>query len=627
MQVELSSKWAATKEWNCCTLTLHLQYNFVKATSLRKLGQLFDRGGAQLQSSNHPVSASNSLISAGAERSWCKRRQDIIQPCCFPCKKRKVWASILAKLPLKPYIRRINLISKLQFQERWCVSHMHFHGMHALSESFPRLASHAPLPHFRPRNQNRSVPSFGAWSVMNICRKLAAWSHDIHQRSVSLPEYLTNSWSSYCMGFESCRFQKKLLLSSRVWWIPDENTMLAWAILKVFQFLSNLAALQKFNASILAFKNSWSAGPLVGKPELFAETGQAHICGDVGRLLTSAQGWLLGKRFQFLLGPCCIGRIQCSQFGLPEPQISLLHLNNSCEVISRPVGGKTRGICWMLHKRSHAERQGDSVQGLHIHVYRDDIRLLFLKRMPGKGPPEDTLLDVLCKLPLLFPDLALPDPSQLFCQSGKYWIWFFGLPGKRKRLTFLFPLSRGAACIDSPPSRNTRSVTKPIVRTRLQHHWIAEEKRKTDSTPARHIFSSNILATHAGRRYLYWKSGPTNFFRSRLRMLVHAGGVVIQMSSHKGVKLLHFDSSPSIQLCQSNKSAKAGPAIWQRRRSITVFKSPCQCVKQSDICWSWKKLVQEETRYHTTVLLPLQKEESLSFYPCKTSFETIHPSH
>ena len=147
------------------------------------------------------------------------------------------------------------------------------------------------------------------------------------------------------------------------------------------------------------------------------------------------------------------------------------------------------------------------------------------------------------------------------------------VPGKC--LTFLFPLSRGAACIDSQPSRNTRSEgqwvqlltqlaegsdTKPNVRTRLQHHWKAEEKRKTDSTPA-HIFSSNILATHPGRRYLYWKSGPTNFFRSRLRILVHAGGVVIQMSSHTGVKLLHFDSSPSIQLCQSNKSAKAGPAI------------------------------------------------------------------
>ena len=273
---------------------------------------------------------------------------------------------------------------------------MHFHGMHALSESFPRLASHAPLPHFRPRNQNRSVPSFGAWSVMNICRKLAAWSHDIHQGSVSLPEYLTNSWSSYCMGFELCRFQKKLLLSSRVWWIPDENTMLAWAILKVFQFLSSLAAIQKFNASILAFKNSWSAGPLVGKPELFAETGQADICGDAGRLLTSAPGFhihlyrddirllFLKKNLSdplldilrkcpegityFLLGemtsgsliylqqrpcwlercvsdcskPCCIGMIQCSQFGLPKPLISLAHLNNcnSCKVLSRPFLGK-----------------------------------------------------------------------------------------------------------------------------------------------------------------------------------------------------------------------------------------------------------------------------------------------
>ena len=302
-------------------------------------------GGAQLQSSNHPVSASNSLTSAGAERSWCKRRQDIIQPCCFPCKKRKVWASILAKLPLKPYIRRINLISKLQFQERWCVSHMHFHGMHALSESFPRLASHAPLPHLRPRNQNRSVPSFGAWSVMNICRKLGAWSHDIHQGSVSLPEYLTNSWSSYCMGFELCRFQKKLLLSSRVWWIPDENTMLAWAILKEFQFWSNLAAIQKFNASILAFKNSWSAVPLAGKPELFAERcTSGHMRRRRAAFDFCSRDDSLVKRFSFFLDLAAL-----EWFNVPSLVFQNLRSASYTSTTlakwrgSRPFVGKTRG--------------------------------------------------------------------------------------------------------------------------------------------------------------------------------------------------------------------------------------------------------------------------------------------
>jgi len=68
---------------------LTLQYNFVKATSLQKLWQLFDSGSAQLQALNYPVSLSISVTSAEAE-SWCKRRQNIMQWCGFFCKKRKV---------------------------------------------------------------------------------------------------------------------------------------------------------------------------------------------------------------------------------------------------------------------------------------------------------------------------------------------------------------------------------------------------------------------------------------------------------------------------------------------------------------------------------------------------------
>ena len=92
--------------------------------------------------------------------------------------------------------------------------------------------------------------------------------------------------------------------------------------------------------------------------------------------------------------------------------------------------------------------------------------------------------------------------------------------------------------------------------------------------------------------------------------------------------LLHFDSA--VQLCQTNTSAKALSAIWQRQRSMAGFKSPCQPVNQSYVCRSWKKTVHEETKYHATLRLLVQKEESLSFCHCKTSLEAkqqLHWSH
>ena len=207
---------------------------------------------------------------------------------------------------------------------------MHFHGMHALSESFPRLAYHAPLPHLRPRNQNRSVPSFGAWSVMNICTKLAAWSHDIHQGSVSLPEYVMHSWSSYCTGFESCRFHKKLWLSPRVW-VNSRWKYQCW--------LERFSKCFSFYQILLQSKNS----------------------------MFPFWPWTRDQRARWRENQGCLlkpdkrtSKIQCSQFGLPKPQISLAHLNNwnSCEVLSQPFVGKTRVVCWMLHKRSHAETCG-----------------------------------------------------------------------------------------------------------------------------------------------------------------------------------------------------------------------------------------------------------------------------
>ena len=101
----------------------------------------------------------------------------------------------------------------------------------------------------------------------------------------------------------------------------------------------------------------------------------------------------------------------------------------------------------------------------------------------------------------------------------------------------------------------------------------------------------------------------------------------LELSSNWAAKesLLHFDSP--VQLCQSNTSAKALLAIWQRGRSIAGLKSPCQPVNQSYVCRSWKKLVQEEIWHHEAVLLLVQKEENLSFYHCKTSFEAIRESH
>ena len=198
---------------------------------------------------------------------------------------------------------------------------MHFHGMHSLSESFPRLAFHAPLPHFRPRNQNRSVPSFGAWSVMNICRKLGAWSHDIHQGSVSLPEYLTNSWSSYCMGFELCRFQKKALV------VLESMVNSRW----------------KYNAGL---SDSQSVSVFIKS--------------------------------------CCNPKIQCFHFGLQEL------------VISRPVGGKTRVVCW--HRTSaHMRRRRAAFD------FCSRISYSFLQRRHQAPFPQknlsDPLLDILCKCP------------------------------------------------------------------------------------------------------------------------------------------------------------------------------------------------------------------------------------
>ena len=131
-----------------------------------------------------------------------------MNPWCSLCKKRKIWASIIAKLPSKPNNSRVDLTSKLQIQERWSTSDMHFGRMHTLSESFGRLGAAC---------EKGSLLSFGAWSLRKICRKHAACSHHIHQGSVCLPECVMCSWSSYRMGFERCRFQKDLSLSWRVW--------------------------------------------------------------------------------------------------------------------------------------------------------------------------------------------------------------------------------------------------------------------------------------------------------------------------------------------------------------------------------------------------------------------------
>ena len=302
MEVELSSKRAATKEWNCCTLTLHIQYNFVKATSLQKLCRLFDKAGAQLQSSNHP---------------------------CQPVKQSDIcwsWEEAGARGDKMLYNRAASLAKR---------------GKSELLSLQNFLRNHTPLELISYPNCNFKNGGVCLTCIFMACTLSARAFQDLHtmhlchiwdleiRTEVCLLSVLGLSWIS------AQNLQPGLMISIKdqwvfqnMWctaevriarvsnhvdstkssgcpreygWIPNKDTMLTWAILTVFQFLSNLAAIQKFNVSLAL--NSWSAGPLARERGLFAETGQADICGDVGQLLTSAQGWLLGKTFQFLFGP------------------------------------------------------------------------------------------------------------------------------------------------------------------------------------------------------------------------------------------------------------------------------------------------------------------------------------
>ena len=139
MHLELSSNWAARKEsllHSDSAASIQLCQSNKSAKALPGVWQR-RRSIAVFKS---PCQSILSLLKLKRVCASCKRRQDTMKPCCFLCKKRKVWASIIAKLPSKPYNSCIDLTSKVQIQERWSGSDMHFGRMHTLSESFPRLA-------------------------------------------------------------------------------------------------------------------------------------------------------------------------------------------------------------------------------------------------------------------------------------------------------------------------------------------------------------------------------------------------------------------------------------------------------------------------------------------------------
>ena len=215
MQLKLSSNWAATKE---SLLHFDSAVQLCQTNTSAKALSAFDSGSAQWQALNHPVSLSISLTSAGAEKRRCTRRQNIMQPCGFLCKKRKVWASVIAKLPWKPNNSCIDLTSKLQIQEPWSTSDMHLGRMHTLSESFRRLARLQCISAaFEASKSEGKACLLSVLGLSSRSGKLAAWSHDIHQGSVSLPQCVAQTWTLHRMGVEWCPFQKDLLLSRRVW--------------------------------------------------------------------------------------------------------------------------------------------------------------------------------------------------------------------------------------------------------------------------------------------------------------------------------------------------------------------------------------------------------------------------
>ena len=212
-----------------------------------------------------------------------------------------------------------------------------------------------------------------------------------------------------------------------------------------------------------------------------------------------------------------------------------------------------------------------------------------------------------------------------------------------KCLSFLFPLSRGAiiehlqalqAWIDSPPSRNTGleipwlqllvqptegSITKPKARTRLQHRW------QTGEGPTQHLHISSL-------QILSWphileggtgKSRAYKFLQRSFADVCPCGyschPIEQPQRSYCCTLTLQYNFVNQ-HVCKS--SGYLTEVALNCRLEITLSVNLSYVCRRAE-----KRLVQEEIGHHEAVLLLVQKEENLSFYHCKTSFEATQQSH
>ena len=154
-----------------------------------------------------------------------------MKPCCFLCKKRKIWASIIAKPPSKPHNSRIDLTSKMQIQEPWsvkCAWHAFWsyaHSQRELSKTCLQCTSAA-------FEISKSEGKFCLLSVLSFSRRSAGNLRPGLIISIQDQWVLQNLWCTVEVRSEwvSNHVGYKNNCSCRPWeWIPDRNTMLGWA--------------------------------------------------------------------------------------------------------------------------------------------------------------------------------------------------------------------------------------------------------------------------------------------------------------------------------------------------------------------------------------------------------------
>ena len=113
--------------------------------------------------------------------------------------------------------------------------------------------------------------------------------------------------------------------------------------------------------------------------------GSSHTCSNSNFSLATTISTSLSWKMQRLSNP----KVQCFHFGLQEL------------VISRPVGGKTRVVCWTLHKRTYAETQGGLWLLLQdfIFIFTETTSSSFSSKeslwpIAGPGNPSRTVVQV-----------------------------------------------------------------------------------------------------------------------------------------------------------------------------------------------------------------------------------------